>query len=328
MDRELEQQLCQIVGVTKVAQLETIQRLWSDCGQVAKVRWVKDDQTHRAVIKHVKMPEEMSHPRGWDTDRSVARKVRSYDVEARWYAEYSGRCGANCRVPGYLGQAQWGDQRLLVMEDLDANGFGGRMSQASDAALIACIHWLAGFHAAFIGERVDGLWEQGTYWHLATRPDEYGRLADGALKRAAKRIDAELEASAFKTLVHGDAKLANFCFKQDGNDIAVAAVDFQYVGGGCGMKDLAYLIGGCLDSEACFDQEERLLATYFTALKRALDERGIAIDAEALEADWRRLYPYAWADFQRFLMGWSPGHWKISDYSEQMTRRVLSEHDA
>jgi len=42
--------------------------------------------------------------------------------------------------------------------------------------------------------------------------------------------------------VHGDAKLANFCFSRDGKK--VAAVDFQYVDGGCGMKDLSRIIVG------------------------------------------------------------------------------------
>ena len=104
----------------------------------------------------------------------------------------------------------------------------------------------------------------------------------------------------------------------------MAAVDFQYVGGGCGMKDLAYLVGGCLDSEACFGQEDRVLTLYFEQLGSELDRRGVSLDRAALEADWRRLYPYAWADFQRFLVGWSPGHWKISGYSEHMTRRALA----
>ena len=321
MDQQLQQHLCRVVRASEIVELETIQRLWSDCGQVAKVRWVKGEQVHGGVIKHVKMSSRIAHPRGWDTDRSVQRKVRSYEVEARWYSAYSGRCGSACRVPGYVGQARWGDERLVVLEDLDASGFSGRMSRATDAALAACINWLAAFHAAYMGERGEGLWEKGTYWHLDTRPDEWSAMPDGALKRSAQRIDAELEASPFMTLVHGDAKLANFCFAKDGR---VAAVDFQYVGAGCGIKDLAYLIGGCLDPEACFDQEERVLATYFTALKAALHERDLAIDTRALEADWRRLYPYAWADFQRFLMGWSPGHWKLSAYSEHMTRQVLS----
>lgn len=94
--------------------------------------------------------------------------------------------------------------------------------------------------------------------------------------------------------------------------------------GGWGMKDLAYWVGGCLDSDACFRQEDRVLGLYFEALGAVLDRRGVLVDRAALEADWRRLYPFAWADFQRFLLGWSPGHWKISTYNEHMTRRALA----
>jgi Ser/Thr protein kinase RdoA (MazF antagonist) len=56
-------------------------------------------------------------------------------------------------------------------------------------------------------------------------------------------IDQVLNNCSYQTIVHGDAKLANFCFSKEG---AVSAVDFQYVGGGCGMKDVAYFLGSCL----------------------------------------------------------------------------------
>ena len=44
---------------------------------------------------------------------------------------------------------------------------------------------------------------------------------------------------------------------------------------------------------------------------------------EELQKDWRPLYRIAWADFHRFMKGWSPGHWKLSDYSERVTREVI-----
>ena len=34
-----------------------------------------------------------------------------------------------------------------------------------------------------------GLWQTGTYWHLATRPDEYAAMEDGELKRVAGEIE-------------------------------------------------------------------------------------------------------------------------------------------
>jgi len=122
--------------------------------------------------------------------------------------------------------------------------------------------------------------------------------------------------------VHGDAKLANFCFSSDGKQ--VAAVDFQYVGGGCGMKDVAYFISSCLDERECERLEGPLLAHYFAALKEALTEYQPEINSAEVEAVWRDLYPVAWCDFYRFLKGWSPGHWKIHRYSERLAREVVA----
>ena len=67
-----------------------------------------------------------------------------------------------------------------------------------------------------MGIAPDGLWEQGTYWHLKTRPQELEALTDKRLKNAAELIDHTLRSCSYKTLVHGDAKLANFCFFQRG----------------------------------------------------------------------------------------------------------------
>jgi hypothetical protein len=65
---------------------------------------------------------------------------------------------------------------VLVLEDLDAAGFPGRRTAADETRMRACLHWLAHFHATFIGEPPEGLWPTGTYWHLATRPDELEAL--------------------------------------------------------------------------------------------------------------------------------------------------------
>jgi Ser/Thr protein kinase RdoA (MazF antagonist) len=191
------------------------------------------------------------------------------------------------------------------------------------AQMQLCLRWLANFHATFMGEKPAGLWKVGTYWHLETRPDELSALKDVALKSAAAHIDQRLRHARYQTFVHGDAKLANFCFSKKGEQ--VAAVDFQYVGGGCGMKDVAYFIGSCLYEEDCERHEAALLNYYFTELKKALKTRHATIDATAVEQEWRLLYPLAWTDFHRFMKGWSPGHCKINSYSERLAREVLSE---
>jgi len=141
------------------------------------------------------------------------------------------------------------------------------------------------------------------------------------LRDAAPILDSMLNNCHYKSLIHGDAKLANFCFANDGS--AVAAVDFQYVGGGCGMKDVAYLLGSCLSDREHKAYENDLLDYYFTVLKQALTRHASTLDPAALEIEWRSLLPVAQADFYRFLVGWMPTHWKINDYTKRITMQVL-----
>ena len=196
--------------------------------------------------------------------------------------------------------------------------YRARRRTASTQELDRCLAWLADFHATFLGVAPEGLWEEGTYWHLATRPDELAAIADPTLREAAPVLDARLSRSRFRTIVHGDAKEANFCFGPG----AVAAVDFQYAGGGCGMRDVAYLLTGRW-SEPLEVVEARGLDTYFGRLGEALRARGGGVDAGALEREWRALYPVAWADFQRFLAGWAPSHYESDAESQRRTRAIL-----
>ncbi len=324
MGLEVDKWICEVTGATRCRELGVLQSLWSGYGSILRYGLEGTDPSS-VIVKHVSPPNAANHPRGWNTDISHERKLKSYQVESAWYQNYAGRCGSGSRVPECMAVERQGEEVALLLEDLDAAGYDQRRSRVSPSELSACLTWLAQFHANFLGSSAEGLWGCGTYWHLDTRPDELKRLAteDRGLWEAAGAIDAKLKQSPFQTLVHGDAKLANFCFSPDG--ASVAAVDFQYVGRGCGMKDVAYFIGSCLGDAECERQEHTLLNSYFDALRAAVAEKESGVDVDALEADWRKLYPVAWTDFHRFLKGWSPGHWKINDYSERLSREVLAQ---
>ena len=95
------------------------------------------------------------------------------------------------------------------------------------------------------------------------------------------------------------------------------------------MKDVAYFISSCFDEDECERRESALLDRYFELLRDALERSpktidGQLVDCQALEANWRELYPVAWTDFFRFLQGWSPGHWKAHRSSKRLAREVLS----
>ena len=314
MNNFFQSVILEATGASGIVETTTIQSLWSGYGKIIRVQ-LADAVRKSVVVKLVQLPEERNHPRGWNTDIGHQRKLKSYQVETEWYAHYAQRSKA--RLPQCLALESQEEKVLMVLEDLDEAGFPLRKESVSWIEVSACLRWLAQFHASFLGQEPEGLWKKGTYWQLETRPQELEALSDLPLKKAAQLIDQKLDSCQYLTLVHGDAKLANFCFSKNER---VAAVDFQYVGGGCGMKDVAYFIGSCLPEKECEELEEKILHTYFLALATAMGEKN-----EALEREWREMYRYAWADFHRFLKGWSPGHWKINSYSERITKEVINK---
>ncbi len=320
MNQELERSIVEATSAQSLGQVEVVQELWGGYGKLQRVA-VVGGQVDSVIVKEVQPSQEREHPRGWGTDVGKTRKLRSYQVESQWYENYAMRCSAGCRVPACLFVRSYDGNVCIVMEDLDVSGFARRCQKVGERESKACLAWLAQFHATFLGVEPEGLWQIGTYWNLGTRPEEWQALPEGVLKQAAGAIDDLLNDCRFQTLVHGDAKLENFCFSMDG--AKAAAVDFQYVGQGCGMKDVAYWMSSCFDERECQAREEELLSWYFSYLESALHARGGGADFSALEEEWRRLYPVAWTDFYRFLKGWSPQHWKLHSYSEETARRVI-----
>jgi hypothetical protein len=309
--------IAQATGADRVERGQRIQSLWSGYGEIYRAR-LQGARARSVVVKSVTPPlrdVSLDTPQA----RSHERKCASYDVELAWYRDYAARCDDGCRVPTSFGAIATEGRWLFVLEDLDDAGFARRCRGEPRAADVdLCLSWLAAFHARFLGTRPVGLWQTGTYWHLATRPDELAALDDPALRAAAPLIDRRLRAARYQTLVHGDAKLANFCF----GDGAVAAVDFQYVGGGCAMSDVSYFLGSCFRDGSDPD-EQRHLDTYFAHLRRALSSR--AFDVDAIEAEWRALYRFAEADFYRFFAGWAKAHWAHDSHGQRVVREVMTK---
>ncbi|MFN0246056.1 MAG: phosphotransferase [Kofleriaceae bacterium] len=273
----------------RVTRVEHVQTLWSGYGEIVRVFLAGDVRT--AIVKHVRPP-------AGQTSTGDARKRRSYTNELAFYREYAPMLGERCRVAALYGSRVTANEWWFVLEDLDGAGFPLRHDHLHvhhrGAELDTCLAWLARFHARFLGVDARRLWPTGTYWHLATRMDELAAIRDASLRARAAELDAKLERAEFQTLVHGDAKEANFCFARDHR---VAAVDFQYTGRGVGVRDVAYLLDGHAGLR---------LDTYFRYLREAIAESEASVDVRALESEWRTLYPVAHQDFQRFLAGWNP----------------------
>ena len=282
--------LAELVGVKALVVEAGLQSLSGGYGELVRLR-VEGGAYKSAILKWARPPLQES------SSASHLRKCRSFDVEASFYREYSGRCDPACRVPRLLAEDKRDGEWLLLLEDLDAAGYPGRTRAPRARELSACLDWLAAFHGRFFGVEPQGLWPVGCYWHLATRAEELAVLTPAQQARA-RQIDRRLSESRYQTLVHGDAKPANFCFSPQGD--GVAAVDFQYVGAGVGVRDVAYLLHGLTP-----EQSERALDHYFSRLSSWLAPLW---DADAVEREWRELYPIALEDFERFLVGFHRRH--------------------
>ena len=343
---DIEDFISQTISCDSIIAVETIQTLWSGYGEIVRYRLEGQTCPASIIVKSIRPPKQTQHPRGWNTSASHQRKLLSYRVEANWYHAWSKMCDEDSRVPICYGLSspdqvyaavdaydthspciESDSAAIILLSDLDAEGFPMRHQRLTLEQAKVCIEWLANFHAHFMQDSPqdnwpEGLWKLGCYWHLGIREDEYRAMPDSSLKQSAHRLDALLSQTRFKTLIHGDAKVANFCFSDDSS--RVAAVDFQYVGGGCGMRDLVYFIGGCLSEEACKQHHASLTRFYFLKLDQALINQRSAIIAKDIEQEWRPLFAVAWADFQRFILGWAPEHHKNNDFSRYITGQALN----
>lgn len=314
--RKVSEEIKELLAVDSVSLVDQVQELWSGYGMIERYQ-LPDNST--IIAKHICFPDSGNHPRGWNTNLSNLRKIKSYDVEVNWY-ELKHEIDTYSYFPKVLEVKKSDREILILMEDLQSSGFVPMQGELDWSQIQACIQWLAYFHVKFLSKEFSGLWETGTYWHLETRPDELEALDDLPLKNAAKAIDEKLNSANFQTIVHGDAKAANFCVDKNDN---VAAVDFQYIGKGVGVKDLAYFVGSIFYESDCEKHEKEILDFYFQKIQEAISYYKVSVDFEALYQEWNELYYVAWADFHRFLKGWSPGHWKINSYSERVTREVI-----
>ncbi len=345
-----------------------VQSLWSAYGEIVKFNLMSNktepDLLNSVIVKWVKPPSNRDHPRGWQSDFAHHRKLTSYKVEMNVYHMLNSLKKSvdwieGIRVPycfhGYYDESN--QQQVLVLEDLDMSGFPLRYLALTPIQTQPCIQWLARFHGYFLEDTHEknrlplhlesklpldnlrtyaqnlskplGLWPIGSYWHLATRPDEWQAMPESKLKSKAVQLDKVLNSLRFQTLIHGDAKVANFCFSKQSiqQDVEVAALDFQYTGKGCGMKDFVYFLGSCLTEGECEAHWENLLDVYFFSLKETLASLNSQIDLDALEREWRYAFELAWADFQRFLEGWSPDHKKNTAFSRALTANALNKLD-
>ncbi|KAG2452058.1 hypothetical protein HYH02_003094 [Chlamydomonas schloesseri] len=313
-----------IVSVTA----KKLQSLWAGYGAVnaLKVQLEGSPRTVQLIAKSV-------HPRP-SSGISHERKVNSYRCEAEFYKNHA---------PGLIKATGLGAPTPLLVESTEAGwefvltdlsvDFPESSGCLDDQQVRAALDWLAAYHAYF-WERPAlpaGLQEQGSYWYLDTRRDEFAQIGRSwsDLKAVADKVDVRLKTSdnEFMTCIHGDMKSENLLFSSDGR--RCAAYDFQYTGRSYGVRDIVYLFASSVDSSDLTSKADAHLDHYRSALAARLAElKGEAAAAEAMAryhpAVMRRHFDLALLDYVRFMAGW--GMWGSGcDWATRRAKALLAQ---
>lgn len=321
MNKAVEKVIRKGTGATRVIDFESVQPVWGGNGEVLRVE-LGGAPVQFVIVKRVTTPARTKRKKK-SQDPSMARTIASYDNELAFYQDYAEQLAPAIRLPRFYSGSRLEDGWVFVLEDLVDSGFSTARKIYSQTDIQGALKWLAGFHSSFLGHSGDRLWKAGSYWNLASREDERAKMGDSRLKAAAASLDRALNQCKFKTLIHGDAKTDNFCFPNSENQ-TVAGLDFQFVGLGCGMKDVICLLDSCLNLFEVGVEGERYLDFYFREFTSALKLRNVNLDAAAVEQEWRALYPVAWADYYRFLDGWAPGKYPLEGGAENMFAQAVA----
>ncbi len=95
MKEHFKKIILQSTNSESLFEIDKIQDLWSGYGAIKRYG-LKNSKINSVVVKHVCLPEGSTHPRGWNTDLSHNRKLKSYQVETAWYHHWSKYCDENC----------------------------------------------------------------------------------------------------------------------------------------------------------------------------------------------------------------------------------------
>jgi len=166
---QFQNYLLKLLDATSCTELSVIQSLWSGYGKISRYG-LEGAALKTVVVKFINLNQTDTHPRGWNTNLSHQRKVKSYEIETYWYKNYSALCSAQCRIPKFIGAFAEGKDQWIIMEDLN-DQYPLRKYQLVMQEVKGCLRWLANFHATFLCKRPAGLWEVGTYWHLANEKE-------------------------------------------------------------------------------------------------------------------------------------------------------------
>jgi thiamine kinase-like enzyme len=243
--------------------------------------------------------------------RNVAKMVRNYELEISWYQDLAEITPINCPQCFHAQISANGVDFALLLDDRAPAKQGDQLAGADTAMMSAAIIEMASLHAAHWNSTT---LEQFEWLQFGTANKELvrtllpalytgfrerylDRLGPGILdmgQHLVDHIDGYLDtAPAAFSVVHGDFRLDNLLFlaNPDLGKQSITVVDWQTVGIGSPVADLAYFIGTCIADPDIRAAVETELFEQYCGL---IEGKGVTLDRVALWRDYRR---YAYSGF-------------------------------
>ena len=238
------------------------------------------------------------------TSRSAAATHHLYEREVRFYQVVAPKVAI--RVPACLYSAVDLDENsfILLLEDLAPLRMADQIGGVTLADVEVGLAEMAKLHAPVWGDgSVTALpWLNYGAAERGQLAAFSGMLFDTFLERYGADLDDLTESVVRRfrglvvtytshephsvTVVHGDFRADNLLYDAVGGRVPLVVVDWQTVGAGPGLLDVAYLVGTSLDPVERLANEERLVRGYHDAITAA----GVA------GYPWRQ----CWEDYRRF----------------------------
>jgi hypothetical protein len=228
-------------------------------------------------------------PSSFEENRAQGVALGMFDAEVRFYRELAPE--ANVGLPEiYHADIEPGSADfVIVMEDLADMAMvdqatGMNLAQATAAVkVLASIHavwwdrvrtpeldWIPemiGPRIAFVDEMLQQIYPVFAGQFGAELPagglELFERFAGNYLK-----VNKTLAARSPWTLAHQDYRVENIMFDPAGSD-RVVVLDWQGIGRGPGAYDLAYILGGSMETELRREHEQALVKAYHDQLLAA-----------------------------------------------------------
>lgn len=228
----------------------------------------------------------------------IGTMLRMWEREGRFYDELAG--AVTVRIPAcYCVAVDPSDGRVaLVLEDLSALSAEDQLTGTSLVRAEAAVDWLAGYHAVGWGAaddpsylswlpRPDDPIFAGLHPMAVANADAFGARFSSSLTAGRRSLLATsiadvpsllADQSRPYTVCHGDFRLANMLFDDDGS---LVVLDWQLILAGSFAYDLTYFLVLSLTVEQRRSWERALLSRYVEVLRSA----GV-VDVPSMDAVW------------------------------------------